>query len=42
MINKLVDMKQDEFDCWCVGARKRAERFINDPELMEGYERLFG
>ncbi|MCU4165550.1 glycosyltransferase family 4 protein [Carboxylicivirga caseinilyticus] len=38
---QLVEMEQEEFYKWCEGARKRADKFVNDPELREGYKRLF-
>ncbi|WP_430934772.1 glycosyltransferase family 4 protein [Saccharicrinis sp. 156] len=41
VLNLLVDMEQQEFDIWCEGARKRAERFINDPALEKGNISLF-
>ncbi|TLX73204.1 glycosyltransferase [Labilibacter sediminis] len=37
----LLAMEQEQFDGLCQGAKKRAENFINDPELKEGNVELF-
>ncbi|MGQ1787094.1 glycosyltransferase family 4 protein [Saccharicrinis sp. GN24d3] len=41
VLNLLKEMEQEEFEGWCEGARKRAERFIHDPGLVKSYDRLF-
>lgn len=42
VIESLLRMEQAEFDTWCEGARKRAETFVNNPELLRDYAILFG
>lgn len=37
----IIKMEQEEYQVWCNGARNRAERFVNDPELVESYEGMF-
>jgi glycosyltransferase involved in cell wall biosynthesis len=39
---ELINMDQETYDQWCVGARRKAEAFVTDPELLKGYEVLFG
>ncbi len=39
---ELCRMSNDEYQKWCAGARTLAEEFVNDPELLEGYRRMFG
>ncbi|MBS2212116.1 glycosyltransferase [Carboxylicivirga mesophila] len=41
VLGALLEMEQDEFDAWCRGARRRAESFVNNPELKEQYKCLF-
>ena len=41
VLQLLLNMEQGEFDRWCKGARKRAEGFVNNPELKESYKELF-
>ncbi|WP_439185742.1 glycosyltransferase family 4 protein [Carboxylicivirga taeanensis] len=41
VLNNLISMQQEEFDNWCIGARKRAELFINDSALKERNVTLF-
>ena len=41
VLSTLMEMQQEQFDSLCQGARKRAEDFINDPELKEGNVSLF-
>ena len=40
-IEELCAMPAEEFNSWCEGARKVAEEFVNNPELLEGYRRMF-
>ncbi len=40
-LSKVLQMEQEEFDQWCVGARKKAMNFINDPNLIKGYIEMF-
>ena len=40
-LQELCEMGNDEYQKWCTGARKLAEEFVNDPELLEGYRRMF-
>ncbi len=41
-IRELTEMDDDEFQKWSRGARKLAEEYVNSPELLEGYGRMFG
>lgn len=41
VLSALVEMEQEEFESWCAGARKRAEHYVNDGTLVEGYHDLF-
>ncbi len=41
VLNLLISMKQEEFDEWCKGARRRAEGFVNNDKLSEAYKILF-
>nr|WP_321452406.1 glycosyltransferase [uncultured Carboxylicivirga sp.] len=40
-LKELINIGQEEFDLLCEGARRRAERFINDSGLKEGNVALF-
>lgn len=41
VLQLLLEMEQEEFAKWCSGARKKAENFIYNPELLESYKALF-
>ena len=41
-IRELTEMDDDEFQKWSRGARKLAEEYVNSPELLDGYGRMFG
>lgn len=41
MLYRLLIMEQEELDIWRTGARQKAEDFINDANLLQGYKRLF-
>ncbi len=42
VLEELLRMEQDDFDAWCKGAQEKANKFINDPSLIKGYEGLLG
>ena len=40
-LNELIQMSNDEYQQWSSGARKLAEEYVNSPELLEGYSKMF-
>jgi glycosyltransferase involved in cell wall biosynthesis len=40
VLSEWLTMEQEAFDACCNGAFAKAERFVNDKELVKGYERL--